>query len=87
MSTRTTRFIVRFSSPFLLRGLETRQPPGTYRIEQDEELIDGLSRVAYRRVATFLHLPAVDAQSLTSQVVQIDPTELDAALEKDHQAA
>jgi hypothetical protein len=37
------------------------QPPGDYAIDEDEELIDGLSWLAYQRVATFIHLPAISA--------------------------
>lgn len=85
MSARTTRSVVHFSSAFLLRGFDAPQPAGEYRIEQDEERIEGVSWLAYRRVATFIHLPAIGAQSLTSQVVQIDPTDLEAALKKDQQ--
>ena len=51
MSTRTTQSLVRFSSPFLLYGFDTPQPAGEYRIEHDDELIEGLSWLAYRRVA------------------------------------
>jgi hypothetical protein len=87
VSTRTTRFIARFSSPFLLNGFDTLQPAGEYRVEQDEELIEGFSRLAYRRVATFIHLPALGSQSLTDQMVPIDPAELEAALERDRRNA
>jgi hypothetical protein len=87
VSTRTTRFVVRFSSPFLLNGFDAPQPAGEYRIEQDEEMIEGLSWLAYRRVATFIHLPAIGSQSLAGQVVQIDPAELETALESDRQDA
>jgi hypothetical protein len=67
----------------LLRGFDAPQPAGEYRIEQDEEPIEGVSWLAYRRVATFIHLPAIAARSLTRQVVQIDPADLEAALKKD----
>jgi hypothetical protein len=87
MSTRTTRSVVRFSHAFSLQGIDVQQPAGEYRIEQDEELIDGISRLAYRRVATFIHLPAIAAASLSGQVMQIDPADLEAALERDRQQA
>jgi hypothetical protein len=40
--------------------LDEVQPPGTYAVNADEELIEGLSFLAYRRVATtiYLDLPA-----------------------------
>ncbi len=87
MPTRTIRSTVRFSSEFLLYGLERPQPPGEYAVEVDEEAIEGNSVIAYRRVATFLHLPAVGTGVLTRQVVPVDPVELDQALARDSAAA
>ena len=85
MSTRTPRFAVRFSSEFLLYGFDAPWPAGKYEVEQDEELIEGVSSVAYRRVATFIHLPATCVQSLTRQMIPIDPADLEAALAKDRE--
>ena len=85
MTTRTTQTVVRFSSAFLLPGFDAPQPAGEYRVDQDEESIDGLSRLAWRRVAAFIHLPAIAMQIPTQQMVPINPADLDAALEKDHQ--
>lgn len=85
MTTRTTQTVVRFSSAFLLPGFDAPQPAGEYRVDQDEESIDGLSKLAWRRVAAFVHLPAITLQVPTQQMVPINPTDLDAALEKDHQ--
>ena len=84
MTTRTTQTVVRFSSAFLLPGFDAPQPAGEYRVDQDEESIDGLSRLAWRRVAAFIHLPAIAMQIPTQQMVPINPADLDAALEKDH---
>ena len=85
MTTRTTQTVVRFSSAFLLPGFDAPQPAGEYRVDQDEESIDGLSRLAWRRVAAFIHLPAIALQVPTQQMVPINPADLDAALEKDHE--
>ena len=85
MTTRTTQTVVRFSSAFLLPGFDAPQPAGEYRVDQDEESIDGLSRLAWRRVAAFIHLPAIAPRVPTQQMVPINPADLDAALEKDHQ--
>lgn len=85
MTTRTTQTVARFSSPFLLPGFDTPQPPGDYRIDQDEELIEVFSRLAWRRVGAFIHLPAIGVNAQTRQMVPIDPADLEATLEKDHQ--
>jgi len=85
MTTRTIHTVVRFSSAFLLPGFDVPQPAGEYRVDQDEESIDGLSRLAWRRVAAFIHLPAIAMQVHTQQMVPISPADLNAALEKDHE--
>ena len=85
MSTRTKHYTVNFSAPFALRGVNEIQPPGDYAIDEDEELIDGISWLAYRRVATFIHLPAISSNSRTSQLVAIDHSELEAAVRQDHE--
>jgi hypothetical protein len=51
MIPRTTRKIVTFIYPFLLKGIDRTLPPGDYQVVTDEELIDGLSFPAYRRVS------------------------------------
>lgn len=85
MTTRTTQTIVRFSSPFQLPGFDALQPAGDYRVDQDEELIEVLSRLAWRRVGAFVHLPAVGMNGQTHQMVPIGPADLDAVIEKDQQ--
>ncbi len=80
---RTRHSTVHFDRPFALRGIEEIQPAGDYDIDQDEVLIDGISYIAYRSVATYIHLPARSSKLLTSQVLPIDRTELEAALRQD----
>lgn len=85
MTTRSTQTVVRFSLPFLLPGFDAPQPAGDYRVDQDEELIEVFSRLAWRRVNAFVHLPAIGMDDQTHQMVPIDPADLEAALERDHQ--
>ena len=40
---------------FLLKGAERMMPAGDYGVITDEELIDGLSFLAYRRVLTAIY--------------------------------
>lgn len=49
----------------------------------DEEPLEGASRTAWRRVATFVHLPAISAKGSTQQMVPVEPASLEAALDKD----
>ena len=85
MTSRTTQTVVHFSSAFMLPGVHAPQPAGDYRVDHDEELLDGISRFAWRRVRAFIHLPAIAAQASTQQMVPINPADLDAALKTDHQ--
>lgn len=76
---RTTRETVTFDQPFSLQGIDGVQPAGTYVVDVDEELIEGLSFLAYRRVATTIYLPMGSGGSGSVQAVRVDPRELDAA--------
>ena len=88
MNTRTKHTTVRFMAPFALNGVDEIQPPGDYAIDEDEELIDGVSWLAYRRVATFIHLPAISSTGrLKSQLVAIDHSVLEGALREDAEQA
>ncbi len=83
MSTRTTETMVTFTRPFSLTGIDAVQPPGTYEVVTEEEQIPGLSFVAFRRLATILHLPANPAPGQRREAIVVDPAELAAALEAD----
>lgn len=88
MPDRTTHSIAHFAAPFTLAGLEGPLPAGDYDIDHDEDLIQGMSRAAWRRVATFIRLPARAVKNpITSQLVAIDPLELETALKRDRENA
>ena len=79
MFTRTKTRTVHFDAPFTLTGLEGVHPPGDYQVQDEEEQITGISWLAYRRVATMIEVVAGKKKSL----VQIDPSDLDTALDRD----
>jgi hypothetical protein len=82
-SIRTTNTIVHFSAPFALPDLgDEMQPAGDYKIAQDEEPIEGLSWLAYRRVATFIHLPSIAEGSRLRRIVRLEPVVLEQLLKK-----
>ena len=83
MTVRTTKKTVTFVNPFTLGDSDEIFPPGTYEVETDEELLEGLSFRAYRRTLTLIHLPGESGIPGLSQVLTIDPNELDAALKRD----
>lgn len=85
MQTRTRRSTASFRHPFFLAGLAEALPPGEYDIDEDEQVIEGLSWIAWHRVATFIHLPSSREGARTRQMVGIDHADLEAALELDRQ--
>ena len=83
MDRRTSRRTVTFARPFTLRGIDGEQPAGTYPVETDEELIPGLSFIAWRRVASLMFLPSRPAGAVPDRIATIDPLELEAARARD----
>jgi hypothetical protein len=86
MSIRTTSSTIRFSRPFVLTGIADEQPPGSYTVETEEELLSHVSFPAYRRVATLMRLPPRPGSTERSRVVDLDPLELTALLAADARA-
>ncbi len=87
MTVRTSKKTVTFGRPFTIKGIEEVLPAGAYSIETDEEPLEGISFIAYRRVVTLLHVPGLPGSPVLERVMTIDPTELDAALERDRASA
>jgi hypothetical protein len=87
MANRTERTVVHFTKAFLLPGFDKPQPAGDYHVDHDEESIEGISRLAWHRVGSFIHLPAIGVKSPTHQMVPITPADIEAALEKDDRAS
>jgi hypothetical protein len=83
MIARTHRKSVVFSHPFELKGVDRILPPGSYLVVTDEELIEGLSFPAYRRVATMIFVPAQSRNASCVEMVAIDPLDLQAAQNRD----
>ena len=83
MTIRSTEKIVTFANSFTLPELDEMLPAGDYRIVTDEELIEGLSRLAYHRVATYIFLPSISSQKMIQRMVKIEPESLEEALHMD----
>lgn len=75
---RTNRQDLTFDQPFTLKGVDGLHPAGTYTIAVDEELIEGLSFLAYQRVATTIYLP-LGGRVGSEQAIRVDLEELAAA--------
>jgi hypothetical protein len=48
---------------------------------QSSTAVESLSRLAYRRVATYLHLPSTSRSQCATELLSVSTAELDAALE------
>jgi hypothetical protein len=81
MNTRTDRKTLTFKHPFCLKGIDRTLPAGAYQVMTDEQLIEGLSFLAYRRLSTMMVVPGKQASSI--EMVTIDPLDLQAALDQD----
>jgi len=87
MFVRTITSTVTFARPFALAGCDGVQPPGTYSVETDEEMMQTPSVTAYRRLTTLMRFPAGSDAAGSSHIVAIDVAELEAALARDARPA
>lgn len=83
MTERTTVRLITFTRPFNLGSLVTPLEAGTYRLIVDEELIQGVSFTAYRKVATHLEIPAIAIQPVKRQSIKVSSDEIATALRDD----
>ena len=79
MLTRTQRSTLVFAQPFRVSGEARHQPAGTYLLEVEEELLEGLSFPAYRRVAMTITLQSAPRGTVV-QVLSVDPADLASAV-------
>jgi hypothetical protein len=86
MTIRSRRETVTFQHPFRIRGVDRLLPPGAYEVITDEEMIEGLSFAAFRRVATMIMVPAAPRSS-TMEMISIGSVDLSDAQRIDASAA
>jgi hypothetical protein len=83
MTIRTTETSIKFQRPFAIEGSERVYPAGAYRVVTDEELIDGLSFLAYRRVSTMIFVPGAAPGGGSIEMIVVQPADLEAAQLRD----
>ncbi len=83
MTIRTSSKFVIFNHPFEIGSLPEVQPAGSYQIDIDEEMIEGLSFVAYKRVLTVIHLHSKNKLRSLTRALTISAKDLETALQKD----
>jgi hypothetical protein len=86
MTIRSRREVVTFKHTFQIRGIDRQLPAGEYEVITDEEMIEGLSFAAYRRIATMIIVPAAAARGST-EMVSIGSVDLSDAQRIDASAA
>ena len=75
MTIRSRREVVTFRHPFRIRGIERVLPAGAYEVLTDEEAIEGLSFLAFRRIVTTIIVPAEGARG-TIEMLSIGSVDL-----------
>jgi hypothetical protein len=87
MTIRSRRETVTFKHPFLIKSVDRILPAGSYEVITDEEMIEGLSFAAFRRVATMIEVPAKAAPGRAMEVISIGSVELSDAQRIDASSA
>jgi hypothetical protein len=80
MMNRTVSTLVTFRHPFRIEGVAELQPAGTYIVEIEEEQLQSVSFIAWRRLETTIRLPRRPGGPMNDQVVTVDPKALEATL-------
>jgi hypothetical protein len=83
MALRTTRSSITFAAPFDLKGVAGTFPAGSYDVETEEEIIEGMSHTVYLRVATLLYVRTIGM----TRTLTVDPKHLQDALDRDRAGA
>ena len=84
MTLRSRRETVTFRHPFQIRGVDRVLPAGSYDVITDEEMIEGLSFAAFRRIATLIEVPA--AAGRATELISIGSVDLSDAQRLDASA-
>ena len=79
MNTRSSRLTVTFSHPFVLAGYADELPARACEAIVEEELIQGLSFVAYRTAATYLPVQGRGGQAGRTELRMITQSDLETA--------
>jgi hypothetical protein len=76
MTIRSRREVITFKHVFQIRGIDRPLPAGDYEVITDEEMIEGLSFAAFRRVATMIVVPAATSPGSTTEMISIGSVDL-----------
>jgi sirohydrochlorin ferrochelatase len=79
MTERIARQQVTFRGPFFVEGLGRDLPAGTYDVETVEEMIEGVSFLAYRVASMSIAIPLRKDAPHSYQRIRIEPSVVQAA--------
>jgi hypothetical protein len=84
LTTRVRTSTVTFARPFFLHKINRELPAGSYPLETDEEVLEGVSTATYRRVEIRLFVPRIEGLSEAEMWV-LGPQDLDTVLARDRE--
>ena len=76
MTMRSRRETITFKHPFRIKGIDRLLAAGAYEVVTDEEMIEGLSFAAFRRVATMIMVPAAAPHTSSMEMISIGSIDL-----------
>ncbi|MFC4236765.1 hypothetical protein ACFOY8_16295 [Thalassospira xianhensis] len=87
-TTRITQKTYEFLYPFNLAGFDLSFPPGYYNVETEEEILEGLSFVGFKRISTTMYMIRKPGTVIEPKTFNIDPRDFDIAVLRDrHQCS
>ena len=87
MTMRSRRETITFKHPFRIKGIDRLLSAGAYETITDEEMIEGLSFAAFRRVATMIMVPAESPRNSSMEMISISSIDLSDARQNDASAS
>jgi hypothetical protein len=89
MTMRSQRETITFKHPFRIKGIDRLLllSAGAYETITDEEMIEGLSFAAFRRVATMIMVPAESPRNSSMEMISISSIDLSDARQNDASAS
>tara|TARA_B110000977_G_C10797133_1_gene384839 strand:+ start:338 stop:610 length:273 start_codon:yes stop_codon:yes gene_type:complete len=86
MRERKSETRIDFAHSFVIKSHNETFPAGSYVLESYDELIDGISFIAYRTLQTFMRISTAKNGVVTQRILEVDRAEIDAALLADTKA-
>ena len=87
MTMRSRRETITFKHPFRIKGIDRLLAAGAYEVVTDEEMIEGLSFPAFRRVATMIMVPGAPPRASSVEMISISAADLTDAQREDASVA